>query len=1105
MVATSVSALLRALAVCLAIALWGAPAARAESDGSEMLTAPIVAQPVSQALDALAQQTGLHVVYVSGVVHDQTSQAVPAGLNAREALARLLEGTGLKFEFFTARSVRILADERAAGQLPPGPHDSSSLPSVIITGSRIAVPANITATSPLVVVTAQDIVLAGYTGTGDVIRALPQITMTGVDSGNYSANGWGTATANLRGLGPQRTVVLVNGRRLGLGDPNTAHLNTAPDLDQIPLPMIERVEVLTGGAAAVYGSDAVAGVVNFILKEHVQGVQIDAQYGFAQHVQHSYYLQRIETAQGIAHPTGTTIDGFTRDVSVLAGTGFHDDAGHVTAYFVYHGQNPLYGSDRDFSACTGATANWWNDDPTQRGLTCAMSANSNFFLPNAGDADTAYSVVGNQFVPRPAAGAVPPSRFNFAADQSLQRESGRYQAGLLAHVELSRAAAPYMELSFMDDRSELQGAPAGLFISANHLTFDGNYLVNCSNPLLSAQEATILCTPAEIATDRSHPGDASADVVIGRRNIEGGPRVFTYVHKSHRAVAGIGGNLGDALSYDAHALYFRTSLSNAYQGVMSLTAINNALQVTTDQSGRPVCISGGDCVPYNIFKTGAVSAQQLAYLTRSGIDGGDNSEQIIEADVTAQLGRYGLIAPWAHEGVAFNAGAEHRLDTLQYAPNAAELSHDLIGVGPGTVPVNNRVSVNEAFVEIRVPVAQYRPLVNDLTVGAGYRYSVYSTTGAARTYKVDLQFAPVTDMRIRTSFDHVVRAPNLIELYTPLAYNSLGEGSLDPCAPVQGQPATATLAQCMHMGVTAAQYGNGGSTNTITQCPGTCGVTIGGNPALAPETADTWSLGVTLTPTTIPTLTASIDYFHILLKGAIGTIPDSVTIEQCAASGDPTWCSQIVRTSAGALFGSNVAAGGYTVGRFVNTGTDLVSGVDVQANYRQLLPGRRGALTASLNGSWLQHNSSTPYRSATSYDCAGLFGRLCLSGSANPTWRHNLRVTWEMPWALQLSAQWRFIGRTGFGNNSSQIPLRKEEGFYNPDLTHLSNYSYLDLAADWDVTGHLQLRGGVNNVFDKDPPFIPSVDVSTNAAPLNTYPTYDIVGREVFLALRATF
>jgi len=321
--------MLRALCIWVALALGDVHAAFANSEQSEALTAPIAAQPLAQALEAFAQQTGLHVVYVSGVVRNQKSQAVPAGLGAKEALARLLEGTGLKFEFFTAHSVRVLAEERLTG--PPTPDDSQrSLPSVVVTGSRIAVPANITATSPLVIVTAQDILATGYTDTGDVIRALPQMITTGFDSSRYGVAGWGTATADLRGLGPQRTVVLVNGKRLGLGDPNTGNLNPAPDLDQVPLPMIERVDVLTGGASATYGSDAVAGVVNFILKDHVQGVQIDAQYGLAQHAQDNYYLQSVEAANGFAHPTGTTIDGFTRDVSVLAGTGFHDGEGQVT-------------------------------------------------------------------------------------------------------------------------------------------------------------------------------------------------------------------------------------------------------------------------------------------------------------------------------------------------------------------------------------------------------------------------------------------------------------------------------------------------------------------------------------------------------------------------------------------------------------------------------------------------------------------------------------------------------------------------------------------------------------------------------------------------------
>jgi iron complex outermembrane recepter protein len=1060
----------------------------------------------------LARQTGMHVAYVSGVVRDQNSHAVAAGVSANEALTRMLLGTGLRFQFLTPHSVRILAVPSGAPEPLLTPEASQPLPEVLVTGSRIPVPANIMATSPMQVITAQEVLLAGHTDTVDVISALPQvITTSSADLGNHSnpsAAAGGVSTVDLRGLRPQRTVVLINGRRLGLGDPNTANPNPAPDLDQIPLAMVERVEVLTGGASATYGSDAIAGVVNFILKDHVQGIEIDGQYGFAQHRQQNNYVRAQEAAAGFTPPTGTTTDGFRRDVSVLAGTGFHDGDGQVTGYFIHQGQDAVRGSARDFSDCSAVSNNLLTLVPTDSGFSCLANVQSNLFVPNAGTG-IPYSVVGSQFVPWPAAGSVPPAFFNTAAYWSLQRQNSRDQAGLLAHVDLNQAVKPYLEFSFMDDRTHTYLSPTGLFTQGNSRTADGGYLVNCSNPLLSAQEAAILCTPAQIAADRSHPGAVSADVDIGRRNIEGGSRLSSYQHRNYRLVGGVDGALGDGWSYDGYVLYYYTSLFQMYQNFLSTAAINKALQVTSDQSGRPVCISGGSCVPYDIFSTGAVTAQQLAYLYTLGTDSGSNSEQIVEADITGQLGGYGLAVPWANEGVAINTGAERRTETLRFAPDAAELSNDLSGFGSAAVAIDKRVSVNEGFVEVRVPIAQDRPVVKDLTVDGGYRYSKYSTAGVTNTYKFDLQFAPIADLRLRASYDRVVRAPNLIELYTPLSYAGSSLDT-DPCAPTNGGAthASASLSQCMRTGVTAAQYGSGigpafGGTSTIAQCVAACGVVTGGNPALAPESADTWSLGMTFARADIPSLTASVDYFHIRLQGEIGAVPESVTLQQCLTTGDPTLCNQIMRTPAGALSGATVAGGGYILRTAVNTGAALVSGIDAQANYRQ--PLRWGTLTSSLTGTWLQHNASTPYRSAPSYDCAGLFGATCLNGSVNPSWRHNLRLTWETPWNAQLSAQWRFIGRTSFDNNSSQPPLQnQEEGFFDSVLTRIPSYSYVDLSAVWAVTRQVQVRAGVSNVFDKDPPFVP-LEISGQSGTINTFQTYDLLGRNIFVALHATF
>ena len=903
--------------------------------------------------------------------------------------------------------VAVASVGRAFAQSAPGQEEGQTpMAEVVVTGSRIPVPANVAATSPMTIVTEQDILRSGHTDVVDVLNELPQtIINSSADYGNNSnpsQNAGGFATADLRGLGPQRTLVLVNGRRLGIGDSNTANASSAADLDQIPIAMIERVEVVTGGASATYGSDAVAGAVNFILKDHVQGVQVDAQYGLAQHDQHNRYIQDAEAEAGVTPPTGSTWGGGRRDLSILAGTDFLAGTGQVTTYFSYHGQSALTGSDRDFAACQAASDNYLTGIPSQGGFSCFGTRNSNEFDTDGGA--NSWSVVGNQFVPWAAQDSDPPARFNAGPYLYAQRHDTRYQAGLLGHLELSPALRPYVELSYMDDRTLMQVAPSGVFFGSNPFTPDGLYLVNCSNPLLSGQEAAILCTPAQIAADKANPGSVSADVDIGRRNIDGGGRESSFEHRNYRIVAGVGGNFGNGFSYDAYGLYFRTSLFQSNLNYLNSASIDNALQVSTDASGHPACISGGGCVPYNIFASGAVTARQFDYLYTPGTDSGSNTEQIFEANITGELDHYGIVMPWARTGVAFNAGLEYRVETLQFSPDAAELSGDLAGYGGAAVAIDQRVSVDEGFAEVRVPLLQDQPLAKELTIGTGYRNSHYSTAGKANAYKLELQYAPLTDVRLRTSYDRVVRAPNLTEIYTPLSYTESGTVNTDLCAPTMGGTvhAAASLAACKHTGVTAAQYGDGfgpavGGTSTIPQCPFGCGSLIGGNPGLVPEMADTWSVGLTLTPSKLPGFIATVDYFHILLKHEIGTVPGSVSLQRCLDTGDPAACSQIVRTSLGALSGSNVIGGGYVLENDVNTGTALVSGIDLQMSWRWPLAGAWGALSASLLGTWLQHDSVTPYQGAPSYDCAGLFGNTCLGGSVSPTWRHNMRVSWETP------------------------------------------------------------------------------------------------------------
>jgi iron complex outermembrane recepter protein len=1017
-------------------------------------------------------------------------------------------------------ALAILAADKGIAQVSPTP-DQPALQEVIVTGSRIPVPASISATSPTAVVTNQEIQLQGHTDITDVLNALPQnIIGTAADFGNTSSpltSTGGFSTVDLRGLGPQRTLVLVNGRRLGAGDPSTSNQNVAPDIDQIPAPLVERIDVVTGGASATYGSDAIAGVVNFILKKDFQGIQIDGQYGFNQHDQHNSYVRDLLSHDdpitgftAVPPPTGDIRDGYKHDLSMLMGTNFADNNGNITSYFVYHDQQPVAAAARDFSDCELYSTPQFTGKGPFTGVNCFGSSNSNYFGPLG--STNAYSVVGNQFLPYPQAGSSPPGVFNFAPYEYLQRQDKRYQAGFIGHDDLNDYVKPYIEFGWMDDRTQAVIAPSGLFRSGYPFTPDNNELINCSNPLLSAQEQSLICTPAQIAGDIASPGSKgnSADVEIGRRNIEGGGRVSLYEHQNFRVVVGTTGDVIDGWTYDAYGSYYYVNTFQGNDGYISYANAGNALQVTTNALGQPVCISGGQCVPWNIFKTGGVTQAALNYLQTPGTAQGNNTEQIEHIDLTGDLSKYGIKSPAAIDGVAINAGGEHRMDSVTFSPDGAELAGDLAGFSGAAVPINEHYDINEAFVELRAPIAHDLPGAYDLTVDTGYRYSDYNTTGSTNTYKFEVQYAPIQDARLRFSFDRAVRAPNLLELFLQGSYGQEQVFTSDPCA---GVP-TASLAQCEHTGVTAAQYGNGKTANNIPQCvSGQCGEVIEGNPDLKPETAVTWSLGLTFTPVALPGFNASIDYYHIRLEDQIGNYPFAAIFNGCLLQDNPIYCSQIVRNGqTGAITGATVAGGGYILQKDFNLGLSIVSGFDVIMNYRYNLPTGWGSLNTALNGAYLLHDTTTPYPGSGSYDCAGLFGSSCENGSVNPHWRHNLRFTWETPWDVLLSMQWRFIGPTSFDNNSTNPLLAgaEEKGtttppFYDQYNARIPGYSYLDLTAVWHVLKNLELRAGVTNLLDKDPPLIPSGDITGNSGPANSYPTYDYLGRQLFFAFTAKF
>ena len=964
------------------------------------------------------------------------------------------------------------------------------LEAVVVTGSRIASP-NMTSTSPILAVSQEEVKMGGRLDVSDMLNQLPQINSNslGQDLGNKTSGlttAGGVSTADLRGLGPNRTLVLVDGRRLGSGSPQTAISSPAPNIDQIPAALIERVEVVTGGASAVYGSDALAGVVNFITNKNFEGLQLDAQMSGNWHNNNNGFAQERLDAAGEPYPTGNRWDGHTVNLSITAGSNIMDGRGNVTGFFSYQSMNPVSSAMRDWGSCQLG----YTDDLDD--VECGGSGNSNYFEPKnpvTNPDGLAFSVLGNQFVEWGTPGTSPPTIFNSQRYIYMQRQDERYNGGFMAHVDVNDHVRPYVEFNFMNDRTHQEVAATALFSSSNTMTATGFYAVNCSNPLLSAQQRALICTPGEVAADALNPGSVSQELDIGRRNLEGGPRQYEFEHTNYRVVAGTKGDVVNGWTYDAYGQYYYTTFSSFNGRDMAWDKISNALQVTTGPNG-PVCISGGDCVPYNIFQDGGVTEEALAYLYTPGTASGNTELKTLHADFTGDLGVYGLKMPTADEGVGVNFGYEHRAEHLQYAPDAAIQSGILAGVGGAQPSIDRGVSVNEGFAELRLPLMQGRPGIYDLVFDTGYRYSDYSTGVTTDTYKFELQYAPISDLRFRASYNHAIRAPSIVELYVPQSTGKIQFGGMDPCAPVNGVPALATLAQCANTGVTPAQYGNGGTTNTIPQ--GTADQLTqlqGGNPDLEPESADTYTVGLTWRPEMLPNFTGSLDYYHIKMKDLVGSLSAPTIMTTCLNTGDPLYCSQISRHPiTGTLNGASVQSGGYIRQTNVNIGAQLLEGIDLQAAYRVDI-GNYGSLRFSMNGAYLMTNKTTEFPGSVPYECSGYFGATCQT--VNPEWRHNLRTTWELPQDVSVAMTWRYLGSS---KQDDPEPIFRSS---------LPAVSYIDLSASWQLSSKLQVRGGINNIMDKDPPIVPS-DIASGGAP-NYYEFYDGLGRQAFVAFTAKF
>ncbi len=929
--------------------------------------------------------------------------------------------------------------------------DEEAVEEVIVTGTRIQ-RANLESAIPITQLDNEQLRYTGVTRVEDALVALPGVQLE--QSSGQAIEATGTATLELRRLGASRTLVLLNGRRLPVHSPSST--TSAADINMIPGQLVERVEVLTGGASSTYGADAVAGVVNFILQDNFEGIRFDYQTSINRHDNSARDIQGAAQRAGQPFARGTSTDGEIHDFTLLVGSNFAEDRGNATVWATYRDIAGVTQVERDHSAC-----------PVRASGEClgsATNASGTFFFD---DPDTQYRVEGNEFLEGRGPG------FNFAAPSYFQRPDERLTVGSLTHYDFNDSIEGYTELMFMDTKSTTQFGPAGLFLATN-------VDVNCGNPFLSAQQIALI-----ESTGRCQSGDPDElfDVNLGRRAVEGGPRMGELRHTTYRGVFGVRGDINETWRFDASYQYAEVDMRNANSGYVFTAGARQALDVVLDGNGDPACRDTSfSCVPWNIFETGGVTPEAAAFLNAPVLESGSTTQEVIMAYAQGSLGDYGIISPWAVEGVELVVGAEYRDESLAYTGSLNAQQGEAGGFGT-LVPINGDYDVREIYMEASIPIAQDKPFMRSLSVDVGYRFSDYDFGPTTDTYKFAGSWAINYDVTLRGSYQRAVRAPNVVDLFRPES-PSLFAMDQEPCEKANPGDTLSeqgfTFEQCARSGVTQAQWDAGGP---ISNPASQYNDIEGGSLDIEPEEADTFTAGFLYTPTSdfLEGLTLSFDYYHIEVEGAIQGVQAETTLTQCLLSGDPTFCNAVQRDEFGSLWLGNPQTLQNSIdARSTNIGFLSVDGFDVELNYA-FEAGNLGTVNITNVLGYVIEYEQEEFPGAPSLRCDGVYGGGCQLPT--PELGNRMQVTWQTPWDINASFIWRHT--KGTQQASSSQPL------------NIDDVNYIDLSGNWQVNDWAQVRFGINNVFDERPPRV--YQGVTDFENGNTYPGfYDPLGQYLF-------
>ena len=962
---------------------------------------------------------------------------------------------------------------------------------VVVTGTRIADP-NVTSSSQITSIDGEELLVRGITRVEDYLNDLPQISPGQSITNSNGASG--TATANLRNLGCSRTLVLMNGRRMvsgTTGGGNCADLNTVPTL------LLDKVEVLTGGASSVYGSDAVAGVVNFILDDEFVGMKSSFYHGFYQHKNDNKSLRDLVASYDYALAPKDVTTGDTEKVSVAFGGEIDGGRGHITAFMEHTDTKPILQGEYDISACalrSGFSGCGGSSTiPPGRWADFGGYGAGGFVNVDPTITGVDFKVQGNEFVPRAG------QTYNYNPTNFFQRPDDRFNSGFFGKYEVSDNAEVYVDMTYMKSESNAQIAYSG--------TFGNITALPCYNAFLSEQQYNAACGDW-VGMGGDHAPDfasgaaalaylANLDLAVGdgsilgykaplyslKRNVEGNPRQSIFAYKSFTQTVGVRGEINDNWSYDA---YYQTSnvvYNNEYRNDLSVQAINRAVDVVS-VNGVPTCVSalnGTDstCVPYNLFQGGLPGDQGIqgvidggqelqSYIANATYINGDGEQTTFTAYVT---GDTGLSIPGAPGNVSVVAGFESRELSSDFRPDLPSRTGDRSGSGGATLPLGGSYDVDEFFVELGIPVT------DTVSMDAGFRSADYSTGNDTTAMKLGAFWTVNDKVSVRGSFQTSQRHANLAELYQGIG-QGLVDLDYDPCGidPDTGAAPIATQEQCLNTGLPANLYG------TDLKSPADqYNIQTGGNPNVAPEESESVTIGVVLNP--MDGLTLTVDYFDITVEDGIGTVSPKTALDKCIETGAAAFCNLINRNP---VNGSLWLTGGYISAQITNISEEQTSGIDVIFDYS--VDTNWGPLVVSGVTTLLDSYDITELPGEAAIGCSGNWGGSC---GKNPMpevmGSYTVGLTTEFDTDVILGV--RYLGETD-DLNANDIDF--------------DAFTYLDATAIYSVNDNMSVTLGVSNLLDKEPGY--TSDAGTAPGNGNTFPGYfDAFGRHIHLSINYSY